>query len=239
MTDDVVAFALVLVMAGSGERLGSPVPKAFVQLAGRPLWRHSFEAFTALDGLRRVVLVAPESYVAQVFDLVRDDPRVGVVSGGPTRQQSVAFGLIALGAEDPGDGVEVVAIHDAARPLIRSGTAARVIAAAAESGAAIAAIRARDTIKEVGEGDRIAATRDRSSLWQAQTPQCFRPGDILRLHREAAARGLEVTDDAALAEAMEMEVRVVESDAWNFKITTADDLAAAEALLAARGGGVE
>ena len=152
------------------------------------------------------------------------------VEGGAERQHSVARGLAALTP-----GCDLVAVHDAARALVRPEVIARAIAVAAEHGAAIAAVPLADTLKAV-EGERIVATPPRTGFWRAQTPQVFRRDWLVAAH--AAAREL-ATDDAALVEALGHEVRVAEGDALNFKITTATDLALAEAWLekTARGAG--
>lgn len=234
MTDPerTVDFVAILVMAGSGERLGAGVPKAFVPLAGRPLWRHSALLFASLPGCRQVVLVVPADRVARTVGEAQDlGVPVRVVPGGARRQDSVRMGLGAAVR------TEVVAIHDAARPLVGRETALEVIRQAARAGSALAAIPVRDTIKRVREDGTVAETVDRKMLWQAQTPQAFRADLVREAHAEAERRGLEATDDAALVEALGLSgVRVVRGDPWNFKVTEPPDLAVAEALLARAGG---
>jgi 2-C-methyl-D-erythritol 4-phosphate cytidylyltransferase len=219
------AFAAVLVMAGSGSRLGASVPKAFVPLAGRPLWRHAAETFAAIPSCRVVALVAPADLVE---DVRRAMPRAVVVPGGARRQDSVRLGLAAVPP-----GVEIVAIHDAARPFVRAETIVAAVAQAAHTGASLVAAPARDTVKRVIDG-RVVETLDRSELWLAQTPQCFRLDVIRDAHAVADRGGWDVTDDCALLERLGRAVAVVRGDARNFKITDQDDLAAAEALVAKR-----
>ena len=219
-------FAAVVVMAGSGTRLGSVIPKAFVPLGGRPMWRHSAETFVAIPSCRGIVLVAAAD---RVDELRRALPVAHVVVGGARRQDSVRLGLAAVRG-----GVEIVAIHDAARPFVSADTILAAVAEAAGSGAALVAAPVRDTIKRVREG-LIVETLDRGVLWQAQTPQCFRLDLIRDAHEAAQANGWEVTDDCALLERLGQAVAVVRGDVWNFKITDPEDLAAAEALLARRG----
>ena len=218
-------------MAGSGSRLGAEVPKAFVALGGKPLWRHAADTFASIAACRALVLVAPDDRLADVQAMWKKDDRrlVRIVAGGARRQDSVRLGLAAV----PPD-VAVVAIHDAARPFVDAATIESAVAEAARTGAALVAAPARDTIKRVS-GGRVAETLDRTALWQAQTPQCFRLDVIRRAHEAAAASGWEVTDDCALAERLGQAVAVVQGGAWNFKITDKDDLVAAEALLARRG----
>ena len=226
-----VEFAAVLVMAGAGSRLAADVPKAFVPLGGKPMWRHAAETFASIASCRAIVFVAPPDRVDDVRATWRPDGRclARFVAGGARRQDSVRLGLAAV----PPD-VAVVAIHDAARPFVDAATVETAVAEASRTGAALVAVPARDTIKRVS-GGRVAETLDRSALWQAQTPQCFRLDLVRRAHEAALASGWEVTDDCALAERLGHAVAVVQGAAWNFKITDPDDLAAAEALLARRG----
>lgn len=218
-------FAAVLVMAGSGTRLGADVPKAFVPLVGKPMWRHAADTFASIATCRVIVLVAPKDRVEEVRSAM---PAAVVVEGGERRQDSVRLGLAAVLADVP-----VVAIHDAARPFVRAEGVLATVAEAARSGAALLATPVRDTIKRVS-GGVIADTLDRNGLWQAQTPQCFRLELIRAAHEAAEKQGWDVTDDCALIERLGHAVAVVRGDAWNFKITEPDDLSAAEAFLAHR-----
>jgi 2-C-methyl-D-erythritol 4-phosphate cytidylyltransferase len=215
-----MAVALI-VAAGSGERLGAGRPKAFVELAGRPMLAWSLDAVRAA-GITDVVVAAPpgETLVdlAGGEDALRD---AAVVRGGVTRSESVRA---SLAAAPPGD--EVV-VHDAARPLVEPELFAATLAALAGADCAIAAAPVPDTIKEAGDDRLVTATLDRSRLWAIQTPQAFR--------RAALERALaQATDDAWLVERTGGTVRVVESTPANFKVTTPHDLRIAELLLADR-----
>jgi len=223
-----ISFAAVIVMAGAGTRFGGAVPKVFLPLAGEPMWQHSVRAFAALPGLTSIVLVTSPERVDEVrAECVH--PLSVVVAGGARRQDSVANGLAALTSSP-----QVVAVHDAARPLIEAATVARAIAAAAEHGSGLVAVPVSDTIKEVEDGV-VVGTSDRTRLWRAQTPQCFRTEILVRAHEQARRGGVErVTDDAALVERLGLSVHVVRGDAWNIKITEPGDLVVAEAVLAHR-----
>lgn len=227
-----VDFVAILVMAGSGERLGAGAPKAFVELRGQPMWRHSARTFADLPGCRQIVLVAPADRVARLVAETQDlGVPVRVVPGGARRQDSVRMGLAAAAGR-----ADVVAIHDAARPLLSAETALEVVRVASRHGAAIAAVPVRDTLKRVRDDGTIESTVDRAALWQAQTPQAFRADLARNAHALAEERGIEATDDAALVEALGLgPVRVVRGDPWNFKVTEPPDLRAAEALLSAAG----
>jgi len=233
--DPAQPFAAVLVMAGAGARLGAPVPKAFVPLGGRPMWLHAAETFASIGTCREIVFVVPpdlppvQTKEWLLGEMEHCAQRMAVVGGGERRQDSVRRGLAAVSPDVP-----LVAVHDAARPFVRAETILGAVAEAASSGAALVAVPVRDTIKRVA-GGRVVETLDRSALWQAQTPQCFRLDLIRKAHEAADGGGWEATDDCALLERLGHPVAVVRGDAWNFKITEPEDLAAAEALLALRG----
>jgi 2-C-methyl-D-erythritol 4-phosphate cytidylyltransferase len=147
------------------------------------------------------------------------------VAGGAERQDSARAGLAALPPE-----ATHVAVHDAARPLVRAADVSRVVAAALAHGAALLAVPVRDTIHRV-EAGRIVCTPPRSECWAAQTPQVFRVDWLREAYAKAAAEGLLGTDDAALVARLGNPVHVVLGDPDNFKITTAADLARAATLL--------
>ena len=217
-----MAHLLLIVAAGSGTRLGRAGPKALVPLADRPLLSWTL-ASLAPAGFARTVVAAPPGRLEDFRRVC--GAGVEIVAGGETRSASVRRGVAALAAAD-GD---IVAVHDAARPMVTGVEAAAVAAAAERTGAAIAAIPVVDTIKLVHEG-RIVKTVDRSSLWGAATPQAFRA----RVLDTALASGRDATDEAALCEDLGIPVEVVAVSRLGFKITTPADLELAEALLRAR-----
>ncbi len=225
-----VPFAALLVMAGSGTRFGGSVPKVQVELGGEPLWRVGARTLAGVPGCVGLVLVVAAGAEEAVRSAAAPLPGVRVVRGGPRRQDSVRLGLAALPAE-----ARVVAVHDAARPLVAAGHAAAVVEAADRHGAALLAVPARDTVKRVDAAGRVTATLDRSELWLAQTPQCFRVELLRAAHAAAERDGVDVTDDAALVERGGGEVRVVRGDPWNLKVTEPDDLVVVRALAAQRG----
>jgi len=224
--------AAVVLGAGRGERLGYAAPKAFVPLAGRPLLAHALEALAAPEEVEWVIPVIPadahERYQGLVGQLRHREKLAAPVAGGPERQDSVAAGLAAL----PSD-VVLVAVHDAARPLVRPADVSRVIARARRCGAAILAVPARDTIKRVREGC-VLETPLRAECWAAQTPQVFRVELLREAHAKAEAEGRLGTDCAQLVEALGVSVEVVEGDPGNLKITLPEDLERAERALEAR-----
>ena len=193
-------------------------------LAGRPMVEWSIAAMRAASGVRSIVVAFPPGHV---HDLGGHD--LGVVDGGATRAQSVANALAAV-------GTELVAIHDAARPLVTPKLVEGVVAtlvADPEADGAIAATPVTDTIKRV-EGGQVEASVDRGRLWAAQTPQVFRV-DALRRALEAGSAQIEtVTDEAMLVEAVGGRILVHPSSPENLKVTTPTDLKLTELLLAER-----
>jgi 2-C-methyl-D-erythritol 4-phosphate cytidylyltransferase len=218
----------IVVAAGRGERLGHTLPKAFVPLCGRSLVGHAVAALAASERVDAVLPVLPRG-----MELPADAAHAKLlraVAGGARRQDSVAAGLAALPA-----GVEVVAVHDAARALVRTADVTRAIEAAIAHGAALLAVPARDTVKRVREGV-VVETPPRDECWAAQTPQVFRVGLLREALEKAQAEGRTGTDCAQLVEALGARVHVVPGDPDNWKITGPGDLDAAERVLRAREG---
>ena len=218
---------VVIVAAGGGTRVGGGELKQFRWVAGRPMLLHSLQTFMARSDVVSVVCVLPQSHAADpppwVFQC--DTDRLMISLGGRTRGESVANGL-----DDLPDEARIVLVHDAARPFVDDGTIDRVIAEVRAGRAATAALPVVDTLKEVDEEGRVVRTVERERLWRAQTPQGFTRGTIVRVHREARARKLVATDDAALCEVLGIEVRVVRGSERLMKITEEADFARAEAL---------
>jgi 2-C-methyl-D-erythritol 4-phosphate cytidylyltransferase len=213
-----VAVAL-LVAAGSGERLGAGRPKAFVELAGRPMLAWSLDAMRAA-GIEEIVVALPPGHDAP--DGCRGVP------GGDTRSHSVRA---ALAAAPPG---EHVVVHDAARPLVTPEHFRAALAALADADCAIAAAPVTDTVKEAGPDRFVTATLDRTRLWAIQTPQAFRRTALERALDVSEDMLAQATDDAWLVERTGGTVRVVESTPANFKVTSPHDLRLADHLLADR-----
>ncbi len=223
---------VVIVAAGKGTRLQSELPKPFLSVAGKPILVHTLRRFVPIEAVRRIVVVVAaerEALCQEVLHTHGPWPQpMTVVHGGAERQDSVRNGLAALEPQ-----CEIVVIHDAARPFIGVEAIQRSIDAAAEAGSAVVATPVRDTIKRADAQHTIRETVSRHDLWLAQTPQTFRVAVIRAAHRWARQRDIAGTDDATLVEQMGRPVRLVPGDALNFKITTPDDLALAQAVLQA------
>jgi len=230
-----VKVSAIVAAGGQGVRLGAGQPKQFLELEGLSLLRRSVEALLRTGLVADAVVVAPAAHLERVAAAPwLDRRRVRVVAGGARRQDSVALGFDAVPPE-----ADVVLVHDAARPFVSRDVVARTIDAAAAHGAAIAAVRARDTVKRaiVAAGREIVGgTLPRDEIFLAQTPQGFQRA-VLEAAIRAGRRGADATDEAGLAEAAGYPVTLVEGDPLNMKITTEADLRLARAFAAAEGGG--
>ena len=218
--------------AGRGERLGPGAPKALREIGGQPLLVHAVRALSSARTVSLVVVAAPEQEVAFVRSMlagVSGDAEVVVVAGGATRQASVAAALEVL----PPD-VDVVLVHDAARPLAPP-ELVDAVASAVDAGAdaVVPGMAIPDTVKQVDPAGRVERTLDRASLRGVQTPQGFRP-DVLRRAHAAVGDEDVATDDAALVERIGGTVLVIPGSEEAFKVTRPLDLVLAEAVLARR-----
>ena len=223
--------AAIIAAGGRGQRLGADRPKQLLLVGGRTILQRSVEAFVASGRIDEIVVaVTPEVAADPPAYLRATTKPLVVVAGGERRQDSVALGFDAISG-----GADVVVVHDAARPFVSADLIARTIDAAIESGVAIPALAARDTIKEVTGADPrgrfVTRTLPRESIVFVQTPQAFRP-DILREAIRLGRAGVDVTDEASLAERAGHAVRVIEGDPRNIKITTPEDLEVARGLVA-------
>jgi 2-C-methyl-D-erythritol 4-phosphate cytidylyltransferase/2-C-methyl-D-erythritol 2,4-cyclodiphosphate synthase len=225
--------AAIVVAAGRGDRLGAGCPKALVQLAGRSLLERSLRGLAASGRFARFVVVVPPDQIsdprwASAAEAAACGPPLRLVAGGARRRDSVRAGL--AGAGEAG----LVAVHDAARPLVSSELVQRVLEAAAAVGAAVPAVPLSDTVIREDDG-RLGDLVCRDALRSVQTPQAFRAGVLLEAHERAPAE-LDATDDAGLVHRIGREVAVVAGDPSNLKITWPRDLAAAAAMLRERAG---
>ncbi len=212
-----------------GLRLGLEKPKALVSFAGKPLLIHTLERFRTIGLLSGAVITVPpnrEGEFEHILCKAFPDNAFALIAGGRERQDSVEKALNALD-----ESVEIVVIHDAARPFVSKASIQASIEAAIEHGAATVAIPCSDTILTAKEGDFLAGTPDRHRLWACQTPQTFRVDVIKKAHKYAREHGFSGTDDATLVQRMGAPVKLVKGTPFNFKITTGEDVALAEAII--------
>ena len=226
--------AAIVPAAGKGLRLPGVVAKQFRNLEGKPLFHHCLLRIARTGLVGRIVVAVPAGSSPPELPGGME-VAVEVVEGGARRQDSVRNGLAALG-----DDVSWVVVHDGARPLVTRELIERCLLGAAETGAAIAALRVVDTVKMGDAGGFIEATRPREGLWLAQTPQVARRELLARAMERAEAGGFEGTDEAALLEAVGVRVKLVEGSAENIKVTTPGDMERAARLMElARGAEAE
>jgi 2-C-methyl-D-erythritol 4-phosphate cytidylyltransferase len=221
----------IIAAAGTGSRMASDRPKQFLQLAGRPVIFHTLKVFEECDSIDEVIVVLPAAESAGFLSLagkysVRKLARV--VPGGATRADSVKRGLMAIRSAT----AEIVAVHDGVRPFVTVDEINNTVAAAKADGAAILVAPVTDTIKEV-TGAGVLRTLDRGVLRRALTPQCFRYELLREAYEHADVNDPSLTDESTLVEQLGRPVSIVEGSARNIKITTVEDLAIAEAILAA------
>jgi 2-C-methyl-D-erythritol 4-phosphate cytidylyltransferase len=225
----------VVTAAGEGLRMGTGRAKQFLDLCGRPILAVTLVAFERSPAVHEVNLVVPESEVdycrKQIVQRYGLEKVRQVLAGGRRRQDSVRLGLEA----SAGAGFEFAMIHDGVRPLLKPELIQRISNAVKEAGAVIAALPAKDTVKEVDKDRLVRKTCDRRFIWLVQTPQAFRYEEILKAHRKALEEGWdEVTDDALLMEKTGIPVYLVEGEEDNIKVTTPYDLELARFLLKRR-----
>src|SRR3989440_1793321 len=221
----------IIVAGGKGTRFGGHRPKQFLEIYGTPIIVHTLRQFEQAQEIDRVVVVVPAEkvntfhFTVEVFNLVKVSQ---VVAAGNTRAQSVKCGLASIEAAD------LVAVHDAVRPLVTPEEIDQVVLAAANnSGAAILVGPVSDTIKEV-DHNQIVRTVARAQLRRALTPQCFRFDILKRAYanlEEIESLHIDVTDDSFLVERLGLPITIVEGSARNIKITNEEDLAVAKTLL--------
>ena len=222
-------ISAIIVAAGKGARMGPGVDKLFLEVAGRPVVAHTWQRFDNAACIDEVILVVRDTmqpaFTALAEKFFFKKP-YRLIVGGKERQDSVWNGLQALAP-----ATEIVIIQDGARPCTSEKLIADTVRAAREVGAAVAAQRVTDTIKESDGGTRVARTVDRSNLWAVQTPQTFRVEVIRRALAAVRQKGLSVTDDTAACTLIGQPVELVGSTAPNPKVTVPGDLPYLELLL--------
>lgn len=219
----------IIVAGGAGTRMGAPTDKLFLEIAGRPLVAHTWERFDRCPAIHEVVLVVRNG-MNDAFTKLAKDYRFAkpfrFAIGGKERQDSVWSGLEAVPA-----ATEIAVIQDAARPCTSEQLITETIRGAREHGAAVAARRITDTVKESDDGASVLRTLDRNRLWTVQTPQTFRLEVIRRALTAVRQAGKIVTDDTAACELIGQPVRLVESPEPNPKLTRPEDIPYIEFLL--------
>lgn len=223
----------IIPAGGAGKRMGESTPKQYLQLAGVPLLAHTLKIFQDTSSIDTVILAVPGEDIAAVRENIVEKYslfKVGeIVAGGKERQDSVRNGL-----EKIGEDVDIVVIHDGARPLVTSPVLEMAISSAKERGAVAVGVPVRDTIKRTDEKGQVDRTVSREGLWLTQTPQIFQKDLIVDAYRRAYEEGYYGTDDASLVERIGGTVWMVPGILENVKVTTRDDLGFCEMVLHCR-----
>lgn len=214
--------------------MGSPINKQYLKLGGRPVLARTLELFEHHPAIKNIYPILPADEIAYFKEKILPECQLtkltGIIPGGKERQDSVRNGLQQLQLT----GIKpdaVVLVHDGVRPLFNPVLIATLIETAVLKDGAVVGVPIKDTIKDV-ENERIVATLQRERLWQVQTPQAFRFDLLFRAYQKAAEDNFQGTDDASLVERLGVRPVMIEGDYRNLKITTPEDLAIAEALLA-------
>ena len=216
----------IILAAGSGSRFGEI--KQFKELNGKPIWVYSINTFILSECVDELILVVPNHSLetlkkSQIFISLNEKDNIKLVSGGKSRKDSVINGLKSVKEEN-----DIVCIHDAARPFIKTSYIKHSIDACSEFDGAIIAIPAVDTVKKA-DNQLIKNTIDRESLWMAQTPQTFKKDKLLYAIKNFSH--LNITDESILMEEANFKIKLIEGDQSNFKITNAIDWELAKVIV--------
>lgn len=217
----------IVLAAGEGLRVKSKIPKPLIEINSRPMIVYSLEAFSRHPQIKEVIVVINSQnrrLIEEQIAKYRIIKVKKVVLGGKERQDSLGCGLKAVDKN-----TALVLIHDAARPFVEKKLISRLIIQAQKSGAAIAGVPVKATIKLSGSGNIVKKTLKRSKLWEIQTPQVFKKSLIFKAYKKFSR--IPVTDDASLVERLGVKVVIVPASYANIKITTPEDLLVAKSIL--------
>jgi 2-C-methyl-D-erythritol 4-phosphate cytidylyltransferase len=230
--------AALIAAAGQGRRIGGGIEKQFLRLGTKSLLAHTLARFEATSRIDQIVVIVPpgrEAFCRTEVVKAEGFRKIShIIAGAQTRQGSVAAGFQYLGEE-----VDVVVVHDGARPFVTPSLIHTAIDMAAAVGSVVVAVPESDTLKRVAANHTVVETLDRRQLWRAQTPQAFRRQILQEALRHAARFHAEATDEASLVESLHYPVQIIPGSTWNFKVTSPDDLVLAEFLLTRGGLGEE
>ena len=221
---------LLIAAAGSGSRMGADRNKLLLKVSGKTILEWTLKAAFASKAINWIGIIGQPKDKSSIFSIIHDSVKsVKWINGGSTRQQSVQLGLSALP-----DDAQSVLIHDGARCLVNPFVFDDIAKIVSNGQAVIAASQVTDTIKKVDNNGEIIDSPPRSDLWSAQTPQGFPVDKLKKAHREAIAKGWNVTDDSSLFERLGFPVKIYDAGPSNIKVTTPFDLVIAESLLSTK-----
>ena len=226
----------IIPAAGQGKRAKAELRKQFLPLNGKPVLAHTIARFEGVDAVNGVIVVAPKGLIRYCKEYIVEKYGFSkvfkVVVGGKNRQDSVRNGMDAIP-----EGCSIVLVHDGVRPLVSQEHIHESIEYAKRYGAAIVAVRARETIKVASDDLIVIKTLDREGVWLAQTPQVFRYQIIKDAYNLAYQQKFYGTDEAALVERLGIQIKIVEGSYRNIKITTREDIGIAETIMNMKGEG--
>lgn len=220
----------IIAAGGFGKRMGLRTLKPFIEIAGKPILSYSLDLFEKSNSIDSIVLVVAKGCLKKAKSLLKNKrykKLKKIVSGGSTRARSVYNGLSAVG-----NNSDIVLIHDAARPFLTQALLKKCINAARRGVDCLAAVPVTSTIKTI-RNRSVISTPQRKTLWEAQTPQVFNKDTLIKAYGKLGKKAWNFSDDASLAEACGVKVKVVKGDYSNIKITTNEDLKIAQVLLMA------
>lgn len=223
-------YEVIIPAAGQGKRMKSNMNKQFLHIEGQPIIVHTLRIFDHDPNCKAIHLVVNDQEINMFHQLLMDSSikkAKSVIRGGSERQYSVYNGIKQIQSEG------IVLVHDGARPFVSREVIDRTVKEANLSGAAVAAVPVKDTIKKVKDG-KVIQTIERSSLWSIQTPQAFQFSLLKEAYEKAEEQGFVGTDDASLVEYIGRQVSVVLGDYDNIKITTPEDMSYAELVIKKR-----
>jgi 2-C-methyl-D-erythritol 4-phosphate cytidylyltransferase len=225
-------LSVIIPAAGSGERMGSDIPKPFIKVGNKSILEHTISRFIEVPNVSQIIVATSKNCINTIEEMLSvyaDQVNYMVVQGGKERQYSIYNALKHVKEE-----IELVAVHDAVRPFVRVELIEECCRVAVNVGGAVLGVPAKDTIKKVNTDRRITETPDRAFLWQAQTPQIFQRQLLMDAYESAITHEFVGTDDASLVERIGGQIEMVEGDRENLKITYPVDLKIAELILGAK-----
>jgi 2-C-methyl-D-erythritol 4-phosphate cytidylyltransferase len=220
----------IIPAGGYGKRINAGIHKQLIEIAGKPILIHTLEKFQNCDCIDAIIIATAPEIMIEVENLIRKfniTKVVEVTIGGNERQDSVYNALQMMVYHH----TEIVVVHDAVRPFISCEKICEVVAACKETGAAILAVRPKETVKLGDKNSFVEKTLDRNSLWLVQTPQAFYYSILQHAYKRAYTDSYYGTDDASLVERLGVKVKVVEGLYENIKITTPEDIEFARMML--------
>ena len=213
------SLSVVIPAGGKGFRMGSELPKQFIELKGKPIIHHTVAVFESLDLVDEIILCVPDAEISYMKEKMIDRKKVKVILGGLKRQDSVYNGLKAISKNS-----DFVVVHDGVRPFITDELIKEVYEAAKTFGAAVAAIPVNDTLKRTDENEFLVENLERENLWRMQTPQIFKTALLLKAIEKAQIDSFYGTDEGSLIHFIGEPVKVVLGSEFNIKITRREDL---------------